>query len=165
MLCQGADDTPEARRPGGDAAVSRLPAGCCTLGDPDPVVKFEECGFAVQRFPTATPSEISEMARCSTVFVPGDPARTGRVTFWRPDGSARTDAHAHQGPSSADSPRRTTGSRRPPVPAFGMQSRPVPVRDATTNLFRGFTAFSVAGKASPAFKENDGMHDTKCGQP
>ena len=36
------------------------------------------------------------MARCSTVFVPGDPARTGRVTFWRPGGSARTDAHAHR---------------------------------------------------------------------
>ncbi|QEV10068.1 ATP-dependent helicase [Streptomyces prasinus] len=28
------------------------------------------------------------MARCSAVFVPGDPARTGRMAFWRPDGSA-----------------------------------------------------------------------------
>ncbi len=42
----------------------------------------------MQRIPTATPSEISELARCCTVFVPGDPARTGRVAFWRPDGSA-----------------------------------------------------------------------------
>ncbi|MFI1418478.1 SNF2-related protein [Streptomyces sp. NPDC020731] len=27
------------------------------------------------------------MAGCPAVFVPGDPARTGRVAFWRPDGS------------------------------------------------------------------------------
>ncbi|MFF4506963.1 DEAD/DEAH box helicase [Streptomyces sp. NPDC001401] len=38
--------------------------------------------------PTATPSEISELARCCAVFVPGDPARTGRVAFWRADGTA-----------------------------------------------------------------------------
>ncbi|MDL2075232.1 DEAD/DEAH box helicase [Streptomyces sp. GXMU-J15] len=29
-------------------------------------------------------SDLHELARCSTVFVPGDPARTGRVAFWRP---------------------------------------------------------------------------------
>ncbi|MBT2384530.1 DEAD/DEAH box helicase [Streptomyces sp. ISL-11] len=33
----------------------------------------------------ATPSEISRLARCSAVFLPGDPARTGRMAFWRPD--------------------------------------------------------------------------------
>ncbi|MEV8474201.1 DEAD/DEAH box helicase [Streptomyces sp. NPDC051173] len=33
----------------------------------------------------ATPSEISRLAQCSAVFLPGDPARTGRVAFWRPD--------------------------------------------------------------------------------
>ncbi|MGW2724164.1 DEAD/DEAH box helicase [Streptomyces sp. NPDC001492] len=42
----------------------------------------------MQRIPAATPSEISELARCCAVFVPGDPARTGRVAFWRPDCSA-----------------------------------------------------------------------------
>ncbi|NUR02382.1 MAG: DEAD/DEAH box helicase [Streptomyces sp.] len=42
----------------------------------------------MQRIPAAPPSEISELARCCAVFVPGDPARTGRVAFWRPDGSA-----------------------------------------------------------------------------
>ncbi|WP_405875322.1 SNF2-related protein [Streptomyces sp. NBC_00005] len=42
----------------------------------------------MQRIPAATPSEISELARCCAVFVPGDPARTGRVAFWRPDGTA-----------------------------------------------------------------------------
>ncbi|WP_329280259.1 DEAD/DEAH box helicase [Streptomyces sp. NBC_01451] len=40
----------------------------------------------MQRIPAATPSEISELARCCAVFVPGDPARTGRVAFWLPDG-------------------------------------------------------------------------------
>ncbi|GAA2477489.1 DEAD/DEAH box helicase [Streptomyces longisporus] len=42
----------------------------------------------MQRIPAAPPSEISELARCCAVFMPGDPARTGRVAFWRPDGSA-----------------------------------------------------------------------------
>ncbi|NUT25475.1 MAG: ATP-dependent helicase [Streptomyces sp.] len=38
------------------------------------------------RLSGATPSEISELASCCAVFVPGDPARTGRVAFWRADG-------------------------------------------------------------------------------
>ncbi|MFD5862533.1 DEAD/DEAH box helicase [Streptomyces chartreusis] len=40
------------------------------------------------RLPEATPSELSELACCSAVFVPGDPARSGRVAFWRADGGA-----------------------------------------------------------------------------
>ncbi|WTR28009.1 DEAD/DEAH box helicase [Streptomyces canus] len=43
--------------------------------------------MSVQRFPAASPSEISELALCCAVFVPGDPARTGSVAFWRPDGA------------------------------------------------------------------------------
>ncbi|PAZ15766.1 ATP-dependent helicase, partial [Streptomyces sp. SA15] len=42
----------------------------------------------MQRFPAAPSSEISELADCCAVFVPGDPARSGGVAFWRPDGSA-----------------------------------------------------------------------------
>ncbi|MFE7724926.1 DEAD/DEAH box helicase [Streptomyces anthocyanicus] len=34
------------------------------------------------------PSEISALADCCAVFLPGDPARTGTVAFWRPDGEA-----------------------------------------------------------------------------
>ena len=52
------------------------------------VVKFEECRRAVPRLPDPTSSEISELAYCCAVFVPGDPARTGRVAFWRADGGA-----------------------------------------------------------------------------
>ncbi|MDX2681988.1 DEAD/DEAH box helicase [Streptomyces sp. NY05-11A] len=33
-------------------------------------------------------SEISELARCCALFVPGAPARTGSVAFWLPDGDA-----------------------------------------------------------------------------
>ncbi|MFI1963380.1 DEAD/DEAH box helicase [Streptomyces pathocidini] len=36
--------------------------------------------------PAATPSQVSELARCAAVFLPGDPSRTGRVAFWRPEG-------------------------------------------------------------------------------
>ncbi|MFE6281338.1 DEAD/DEAH box helicase [Streptomyces sp. NPDC057877] len=42
-------------------------------------------------FPPATPCEISELARCCAVFVPGDPARSGGVAFWRPAGDAPPD--------------------------------------------------------------------------
>ncbi|MFJ8504432.1 DEAD/DEAH box helicase [Streptomyces avermitilis] len=38
--------------------------------------------------PAATHAEISELARCCAVFMPADPARSGRVAFWRPDGDA-----------------------------------------------------------------------------
>lgn len=54
---------------------------------PTPVVKFEECIIAVHRIPAVSRSEISELAHCSTVFLPGDPARTGLVAFWHPDGT------------------------------------------------------------------------------
>ncbi|MYX27020.1 ATP-dependent helicase [Streptomyces sp. SID8381] len=42
----------------------------------------------MQRTSLTPPSETSELADCCAVFVPGDPARTGRVAFWRPDGGA-----------------------------------------------------------------------------
>ncbi|MEU9433022.1 DEAD/DEAH box helicase [Streptomyces sp. NPDC048252] len=42
----------------------------------------------MQRVPLETPFEISELARCAAVFVPGTPARTGGVAFWRPDDDA-----------------------------------------------------------------------------
>ncbi|MDQ0746816.1 superfamily II DNA or RNA helicase [Streptomyces africanus] len=61
---------------------------CCTLGDSDPLVKFEESAIAEHPTPPAPSSHFPELARCRTVFVPGDPARTGSVAFWRPDGEA-----------------------------------------------------------------------------
>ncbi|MFF5184283.1 SNF2-related protein [Streptomyces sp. NPDC000345] len=40
----------------------------------------------MQRVPVEAVPEISELAWRPAVFVPGVPARTGRVAFWRPDG-------------------------------------------------------------------------------
>ncbi|MFJ9200360.1 SNF2-related protein [Streptomyces flaveolus] len=51
-----------------------------------PLVKFEEYVIAAQTALPATTIPVSELARCCAVFVPGDPARTGTVAFWRPDG-------------------------------------------------------------------------------
>ncbi|GHE02873.1 hypothetical protein [Streptomyces alanosinicus] len=41
----------------------------------------------MQSHPTTPPPELSELARCCTVFLPGEPARTGRLAFWRRDGA------------------------------------------------------------------------------
>ncbi|MFE9017210.1 SNF2-related protein [Streptomyces sp. NPDC007808] len=40
------------------------------------------------RLPEATLSEVSELTSCCAVFLPGDPARTGRFAFWRAEGGA-----------------------------------------------------------------------------
>ncbi|MGW6459090.1 DEAD/DEAH box helicase [Streptomyces sp. NPDC055078] len=36
--------------------------------------------------PRPAPESVSALARCHAVFLPGDPARTGRIAFWDPDG-------------------------------------------------------------------------------
>lgn len=41
----------------------------------------------MQRLTVVSPSEISELSHCSVLFAPADPARGGRVAFWRPDGT------------------------------------------------------------------------------
>ncbi|MEV3970752.1 DEAD/DEAH box helicase [Streptomyces sp. NPDC050698] len=38
--------------------------------------------------PPDSSTDLCELALCPSVFVPGDPARAGRVAFWRPDGTA-----------------------------------------------------------------------------
>ncbi|QHA03195.1 hypothetical protein GQF42_07860 [Streptomyces broussonetiae] len=38
--------------------------------------------------PTAPPSDLSELACCCVVFLPCEPARTGRFALWRRDGEA-----------------------------------------------------------------------------
>ncbi|MFC7814184.1 SNF2-related protein [Streptomyces sp. NPDC057367] len=52
------------------------------------LVKFEEYVIAAQTVLPATPSEVSELAHCCAVFLPADPARAGRVAFWRTDGES-----------------------------------------------------------------------------
>ncbi|GHB08496.1 MULTISPECIES: DEAD/DEAH box helicase [Streptomyces] len=47
----------------------------------------------MHRLPAATLNEISELSRCSAVFLPADPARTGLIAFWNPDGSTPPADH------------------------------------------------------------------------
>ncbi|WP_432157438.1 DEAD/DEAH box helicase [Streptomyces sp. bgisy153] len=46
----------------------------------------------MHRVPVESPPRIAELARQGAVFVPGDPARTGHVAFWQPDGGAPSGA-------------------------------------------------------------------------
>ncbi|GGT41370.1 helicase [Streptomyces matensis] len=39
-----------------------------------------------ERMEWMTPRQAEQLACCAAVFEPGDPARTGRIAFWRPDG-------------------------------------------------------------------------------
>ncbi|NEA12411.1 ATP-dependent helicase, partial [Streptomyces sp. SID10692] len=91
----------------------------------------------MHRHPVATPAEIAELSRCSAVFVPGDPARTGGVAFWHTDGSTppgAPDALSELTVLGDDLLRRT-------VPALRL-----PVRDALPVLTRA----RVVAHASPA---------------
>ncbi|MFF8445561.1 DEAD/DEAH box helicase [Streptomyces californicus] len=91
----------------------------------------------MHRHPVATPAEIAELSRCSAVFVPGDPARTGGVAFWHPDGSTPPGA------PDALSELTVLGDDLLPrtVPALRL-----PVRDALPVLTRA----RVVAHASPA---------------
>ncbi|MGW3622572.1 DEAD/DEAH box helicase [Streptomyces sp. NPDC000880] len=95
----------------------------------------------MHRSPAATPSPVAELTRCSAIFVPADPARTGRVAFWRPEGGE---------------PPAPPGSRSHSVEPFtvvGDDARPravrallLPVRDALAVLTRA----RAGADASPA---------------
>lgn len=104
---------------------------------PGPLVKFEESDIAVHRLPAATPNEISELSRCSAVFLPADPARTGLIAFWNPDGSTPPGV-----PGSSEELTVVGSDLRPcGVPALLM-----PVRDALPVLTRA----RAGAHASPA---------------
>jgi hypothetical protein len=104
---------------------------------PGSLVKFEESDIAVHRLPAAILDENSELSRCSAVFLPADPARTGLIAFWNPDGSTP--------PGVPRSPKELTvaGSDVRPcsVPALIMS-----VRDALPVLTRA----RVDTQASPS---------------
>ncbi|MFJ4970120.1 DEAD/DEAH box helicase [Streptomyces sp. NPDC088755] len=91
----------------------------------------------MHRHLAATPSEISELSRCSAVFIPADPSRTGMIAFWNPDGSAPPDA------PGILSELTVVGAelRHRAVPALHL-----PVRDALPVLTRA----RADGQASPA---------------
>ncbi|MFD6333683.1 SNF2-related protein [Streptomyces niveus] len=121
-----------------------------------PLVKLEECVIAVHRPPAATPSQIAELARCHTLFLPADPARAGRIAFWHPDGEALPDLPATPDSSAsrnAPDPTEPAACRVEDLTVVGddVQLRTVPalslpVRDALPVLTRARTS----AHASPA---------------
>ncbi|MGQ4448503.1 SNF2-related protein [Streptomyces griseus] len=91
----------------------------------------------MHRHPAATPSEIAELSRCCAVFVPADPARTGRIAFWDPDGSTPSDT------LGATSELTVVGADLRPRTVSALH---LPVRDALPVLTRA----RAAAHASPA---------------
>lgn len=91
----------------------------------------------MHRHPAATPSEISELSRCSAVFIPADPSRTGLIAFWNPDGSTPPDAPGVLSELTV----AEAGLRRRTVPGLHL-----PVREALPVLTRA----RADRQASPA---------------
>ncbi|MEU8488466.1 SNF2-related protein [Streptomyces sp. NPDC048641] len=79
----------------------------------------------------ATLPEISELVRCCAVFVPGDPARNGRVAFWRPDGGRPPHTEAGTPEELSLAVPGEAGAERESVPAVLL-----PVRAALPVLTR-----------------------------
>lgn len=91
----------------------------------------------MHRLPAATLAEISALSRCSVVFLPSDPSRTGRVAFWHPDGSSPPDA-----PGTVGDLTVVGADTRP----YGVPALLLPVRDALPVLTRA----RAAAQASPS---------------
>nr|WP_184349141.1 DEAD/DEAH box helicase [Streptomyces olivoverticillatus] len=83
--------------------------------------------------PSISPSDLTRLTRCQAVFLPGDPARAGRVAFWLPDGEPpmATGAIEELTVAVADGPGVCTASVRATV---------LPVREALPVLTRARAA-------------------------
>ncbi|WP_406089259.1 DEAD/DEAH box helicase [Streptomyces sp. NBC_01013] len=92
----------------------------------------------MHRLPAATLSEISALAGCSVVFLPADPARTGRIAFWYPDGSSPPEA-----PGTVEEVTVTGADALP----YAVPARILPVRDALAVLTRARTAAHASAAA------------------
>ncbi|NBM16072.1 DEAD/DEAH box helicase [Streptomyces sp. GC420] len=84
----------------------------------------------MHRLPVPTPAEIRELAHCSAAFLPADPARSGRVAFWRPDGQEPPAA-----PGSVEE-LTVTAPDGPRVVRTAVRALLLPVRDALPVLTR-----------------------------
>ncbi|MEU6083113.1 DEAD/DEAH box helicase [Streptomyces sp. NPDC047108] len=87
----------------------------------------------MHRSPTTTPSDIARLSHCPAVFLPGDPARTGRVAFVAPDGGPH--------PSAADTEDLTVAvPHGDDVRERTVRAVILPVRDAVPVLTRARAA-------------------------
>ncbi|MYV57591.1 ATP-dependent helicase, partial [Streptomyces sp. SID3212] len=89
--------------------------------------------------PAATLSRVSELARCSTVFLPGDPARTGRIAYWHPDGAEPPSA-----PGSVEELAVVDTEAHPLM----VRALLVPLREALPSLTRARVAENVSPSAA-----------------
>ncbi|WP_405604396.1 DEAD/DEAH box helicase [Streptomyces sp. NBC_01410] len=83
--------------------------------------------------PRRAPSDLTELVRCSTVFVPGDPARTGRVAFFRPAGDTPLDVGELPATPGTVMPLTVVGDDVRPGPVRALL---LPVREALPVLTR-----------------------------
>ncbi|MFE3826158.1 DEAD/DEAH box helicase [Streptomyces sp. NPDC059092] len=91
----------------------------------------------MHRLPAATLSRTTELARCSAVFLPSDPARAGRIAYWHADGAAPPSA-----PGSLEELTVVDTEGR----LLTVRALLVPVADALPSLTRG----RAAPEASPS---------------
>ncbi|WP_416070825.1 DEAD/DEAH box helicase [Streptomyces sp. ME08-AFT2] len=92
----------------------------------------------MHRVPTEVSTETSELVRCCALFVPGAPARTGSVAFWRTDGAAPPVTR----PRSAQYPPSSLSVVRPTDAGVALTRVPVlqmPVLDALAVLVHART--------------------------
>ncbi|MFW6693343.1 DEAD/DEAH box helicase [Streptomyces sp. MAR4 CNX-425] len=94
------------------------------------------------------------LSRCAAVFLPADPARTGRMAFWLPEPGGR-GGPAADGASAAGPPGHARGTRAPltvAVPGGGTREVPallLPAADAVPVLTRARAAHAAGA---------DGVH-------
>ncbi|MFE7749566.1 DEAD/DEAH box helicase [Streptomyces sp. NPDC057428] len=93
----------------------------------------------MHRLPAATLHEITQLSRCSAVFIPADPARTGLIAFWNPDGSTP--------PGDLGSPEELTvvGSDIRP---YAVPALLLPVKDALPVLTRARAGVGASPSAA-----------------
>ncbi|MFE5243628.1 MULTISPECIES: DEAD/DEAH box helicase [unclassified Streptomyces] len=91
----------------------------------------------MHRLPAETPDQNAELSRCSAVFLPADPARTGLIAFWNPDGSTP--------PGDPGSPQDITVAGSDARP-YAVPALLVPVREALPVLTRA----RASAHASPS---------------
>ncbi|GHF29691.1 helicase [Streptomyces mashuensis] len=98
--------------------------------------------------PAAPPSppQLSRLLRCRAAFLPDDPARTGRVAFWLPDGTDGPDAHDGDDDLTVVVP--APGGTPGDVTTTTVRATVLPVRDAVPVLTR---ARAAGGDATAAF--------------
>ncbi|MET7935831.1 DEAD/DEAH box helicase [Streptomyces sp. NPDC005322] len=104
--------------------------------------------------PAATPSEIAELCRSTAVFLPADPARTGRIAFWRPDGPPPS------GPATGSTEEVTVvvpdaGAGDLKVHTRTVRALVLPLSEALPVLTRARARASQPGPVQAASRETD----------